>query len=196
MKNQIKTNNSIIRSDPQALSRGQWEAKHCGRDSSAQKSPQHLHRTFLKGKAKIQLHTLPPVVFCSLPFTQTSAPACVYLNSTYQSTSLPAQATPTTKKSPSSPHLLRPPWGRIGFLQLVTLFEEKWWPLSRSHKIMNYIQTTWPVLSTKNTANHIRTLRLGFEASQKSQGGVSSELRYIEMCPKHTLGKKIKSVHC
>lgn len=121
--------------------------KHCGRDKFSSEITPAPPQDFLgkekERKAKIQLHTSPPVkrFLLSSLYTDKCSSLC-YLNSTYQTTSLPPQATPTTKKAPLSPHLLPPPWGRIGFLQLVPLFEEKRLPLSRSHTIMHYSDYT------------------------------------------------------
>lgn len=133
--------------------------------SSVQKSPQHLLKTFWIRKLEKESQNSASHLesckefFCSLPFTQTSVPACGTCT-TYQTTSLSPRATLTIQKSSTQFSSPTSTWGRSGFLQLVTLFEEKWLPFSRSHTIMHYIKTTRPILSIKNTANHMRTLRI------------------------------------
>lgn len=108
IKNQTKTNNSIIRPGPWGLFRGEWEVKHCGRDKFSSEITPAPPQDFLdketgKGKTKFlwkgKLQTLPPVksfMLSSLYIDKCSS--LCYLNNTYQTTSLPPRATPNYPK--------------------------------------------------------------------------------------------------
>lgn len=150
--------------------------------SSAQKSPQQLHKTFwIRKQEKEYQNSASHLASCK----ELSAllPLCRQVLQPAFTWTAPTKQPPFHHELPPLPKMLH-----SALISYATLrkdwfptagdTEEKGLPLSRSHTLMHSIQTTWPILSTKNTANHISTLRLGFQVSQKSQRGASSTVLY------------------